>query len=290
MTAAVSGTVMPAGRGALHRVEHVMGMPVLIDVCDADVDAGSIDRAYEWLRYVDATFSTYRPESPISRLNRGELSLAEAPAAVRSVLARCERLRAETGGYFDIQAPYAPGGSAPAAGRGLAGSVDPSGLVKGWSVLGAGRLLERDGARNYSVNAGGDILLRGHPAGQPSWRVGIQHPRLRDQVAMVLSLTAGGVATSGAYERGDHIVDPHTGRVPSELLSVTIVGPDLATADAYATAAYAMGPDAAAWCSRLAGYEAILIRGDDTVLTTPGLDRYRVAPDEQGPPTDWSGA
>jgi thiamine biosynthesis lipoprotein len=267
-----------------------MGMPVFVDVCDADADAGAIDRAYEWLRYVDATFSIYRSDSEISRLNRGELSLAETSAAVRSVLARCERLRAETGGYFDIHAPYARGGSAPAAGRGRADSVDPSGLVKGWSVLGAGGLLERDGARNYCVNAGGDILLRGHPEGQPSWRVGIQHPRLRDQVAMVLSLTAGGVATSGAYERGDHIVDPHTRRVPSELLSVTVVGPDLATADAYATAAYAMGPDAASWCSRLAGYEAILIRSDDTVLTTPGLDRYRVASDEQAQPGPRSGA
>jgi thiamine biosynthesis lipoprotein len=267
-----------------------MGMPVFIDVCDADVDAGAIDRAYEWLRYVDETFSTYKPDSHISRLNRGELSVDDAPAAVRSVLDRCERLRAETDGYFDIHAPYAAGGSAPAAGRGLAGSVDPSGLVKGWSVLGAGRLLERDGARNYAVNAGGDILLRGHPEGDSSWRVGIQHPRLRDQVAMVLSLTAGGVATSGAYERGDHIVDPHSRRVPSELLSVTIVGPDLATADAYATAAYAMGPGAAEWCARLSGHEAILIRSDDTVLTTPGLDRYRVAPDGPGEPTAGAGA
>jgi thiamine biosynthesis lipoprotein len=255
-------------------MEHVMGMPILIDVCDPNVDGAAVDHAYEWLRFVDVTFSTHREDSEISRVNRGELNVAEAHPAVRSVLARCERLRAATDGYFDISAPYAAG-SAPAAGRGGPGSVDPSGLVKGWAVQGAGRLLERAGARNYAINAGGDVLLRGHPDGHSAWRIGIQHPRLRDQVAMVLSLTGAGVATSGAYERGEHIVDPRTGRAPVGLLSVTIVGPDLATADAHATTAYAMGPDGAGWCAELAGYDAVVIGSDDVVLTTPGIDRYR---------------
>ena len=88
-------------------------------------------------------------------------------------------------------------------------------------------------------------------------------------------MLCAGVATSGAYERGEHIIDPHTGQAPKDILSVTIIGQDLATADAYATATYAMGPDGATWCSGLDGYEAIIMRSDDTVLTTPGLDRYR---------------
>ena len=272
----VSGVVLPAGRGRLHRVEHVMGMPIFIDVCDSDVEEAALDHAYEWLRFVDQTFSTYREDSEISRLNRHELTLDQTHSAVRSVLAQCERLLAETDGYFDIRAPYAHQASAPTAGRGEIGSVEPSGLVKGWSVLGAGRLLEQAGARNFAVNAGGDVLLRGHPEDCGHWRVGIRHPRLRHQVAMVLAMTDGSVATSGTYERGEHIVNPHTGVPPEGVLSVTIVGPDLATADAYATAAFAMGPHAASWSAGLDGYDAIVIGSDDVVLTTPGIDGLRV--------------
>ncbi len=79
------------------------------------------------------------------------------------------------------------------------------------------------------------------------------------------------IATSGAYARGDHIVDPHTGRPPSGLLSVTVTGPELATADAYATAAFAMGLSGPAWTAQLDGYEAMSILTSDTVLSTPGF-------------------
>ena len=85
------------------------------------------------------------------------------------------------------------------------------------------------------------------------------------------------VATSGEYERGAHILDPHTGRPPSGLLSVTVVGPDLATADAYATAAFAMGADGPEWTATLDGYDALCITSDGRVLTTPGVARHRAA-------------
>ena len=108
------------------------------------------------------------------------------------------------------------------------------------------------------------------------WRVGIQHPRIRDRVAAVLVTSdVVGIATSGAYERGTHIVDPHTGIPPEGVLSVTVVGPDVASADAYATAAYAMGPAGAEWCVGLRGYAAMVILADDTMLSTPGMSRYR---------------
>src|SRR5665213_1121590 len=94
------------GVGAhLHRLEHVMGMPIGVDVCDSDIEAKTVDRVYQWLRFVDATFSTYREDSEISRLNRGELALEQTHPAVRSVLRRCERLRVQTDGYFDVRAP-----------------------------------------------------------------------------------------------------------------------------------------------------------------------------------------
>lgn len=236
-----------------------MGMPVVVDVRDQDVDDAVFDRVFDWLRFVDATFSTYKADSEISRINRGELELADAHEAVREVLDRCEELRQETGGYFDAHAP-------------LPGLVDPSGLVKGWSVDRAGAILDAGGARNYAVNAGGDMVLRGGALPDDRWRVGIQHPLLRDQIAKVVEANDLAVATSGTYERGDHVIDPHTAKPPVGVLSVTITGPQLATADAYATAAFAMGEAGPHWTARLPrGYAAMTILADERVLSTPGF-------------------
>ena len=263
------------GMGAhLHRLEHIMGMPIGVDVCDSDIEAKTVDRVYQWLRFVDATFSTYKEDSEISRLNRGELALEQTHPAVRSVLRRCERLRAQTDGYFDMRAPLRNNEQATAEGEDRR-PIDPSGLVKGWSVAGAARILERAGARNYCVNAGGDARLRGCSWNGESWRVGIQHPRIRDRVAAVLVASDAGIATSGAYERGEHIIDPHTSSPSEGVLSVTIVGPDVATADAYATAAYAMGPKGAQWCAGLKDYAAMVILAEGNVLSTPAMSRYR---------------
>jgi len=250
-----------------------MGMPIGIDVRDPEVDPGVLDRAFAWLRWVDATFSTYKPDSEISRLNRGGLALRDAHRDVRAVLARCAELRAETGGYFDMGAALLAQWERVGDVALRLGAVDPSGLVKGWAVERAARILEEAGARAYRVNAGGDIRVRGRPSPASGWRIGIQHPSLRDKVAAVIEATDLAIATSGAYERGAHIVDPHTGRPPEGVLSVTITGPDLATADAYATAAYAMGREGPAWTARLVarGYEAMTILADQTVLSTPAF-------------------
>jgi thiamine biosynthesis lipoprotein len=242
----------------VHRVEHVMGMPIVVDVRDPDVDDGALDRMFDWLRFVDATFSTYQEGSEVSRINRGELSIEAANPDVREVLDRCEELRHETNGYFDA--------------RPLSAAVlDPSGLVKGWSVDRAAAILDEAGLRNYCVNAGGDMLVRGRAIPDDVWRVGIQHPLERDKIAKVVIGGDLAVATSGAYSRGDHVIDPHTRRPPDGVLSVTITGPVLATADAYATAAFAMGVDGPKWTARLRGYEAMTILADETVLSTPGF-------------------
>jgi len=242
------------------RVEQIMGMPISIDVRDPHGDPGAVEAAFGWLRLVDATFSTYRDDSAISRLNRGELARADADPDVHEVLLRCEQLREETAGFFDAGAP-------------IPGAVDPSGLVKGWSVDRAARILDAAGARNYHLNAGGDIRVRGCPETGRPWRVGIQHPLVRDRVAAVVEADDLAIATSGEYQRGHHIVNPHTGLPPSGVLSVTVVGPDLGTADAYATAAFAMGEAGPRWTARLRGYEALTVLADETVMTTGGFPR-----------------
>lgn len=239
------------------RVEQIMGMPIVVDVRDDDLDEETLDAVFDWFRWVDCTFSTYKEDSQISRLARGELAYEDAHDDVRRILDRCEELREETRGAFDAR-----------AGRRL----DPSGIVKGWSVDGAADILLRAGARNFAVNAGGDMRLSGRAVPELTWRVGIQHPLDRSAIAAVVEANDLAVATSGAYARGDHVIDPHTRRPPGGVLSVTVAGRELATADGYATAAFAMGPHAGPhWTARLRGYEAMTILTDGTVLSTGGF-------------------
>jgi FAD:protein FMN transferase len=236
-----------------------MGMAIAIDVRDGvDVD---VEPAFDWLRFVDATFSTYRADSDISRLDRGDISLIECHPEVDEVLTRCLALERATGGFFSVRA---------------GGRLDPSGLVKGWAVAKAAERLAAAGAEHFCIDAGGDVVAHGRPAPDRRWRVGIRHPVERDAVAAVVAVEDLAVATSAEYERGAHILDPHTGAPPSGLLSVTIVGPDLATADAYATAAFAMGAGGPAWTAGLTGYEGLCITSDHRVVTTPGFARHRV--------------
>jgi thiamine biosynthesis lipoprotein len=246
-----------------------MGMPIMVDVCDRDFDGQNIDRVFDWLRFVDETFSLYRADSQVSRLNRGELTLGESDATVRSVVRRCRALRERTAGYFDAWLGGPEGG----------GSFDPSGLVKGWSIDRAARILEASGARNFCLTAGGDLVVRGHPEGSPSWNIGVQHPRARAEIAFTLSATDAAIATSGAYERGHHIFDPHTNTPPDGVLSVTVAGPELGTADAYATAIFAMGRSGPEWACGLKTYAVMVILSDGTALSTRSFDHYR-APHE----------
>ena len=245
-----------AARG-VHRVEQIMGMPIVVDARDVDGD-GALDPLFDWFRFVDETFSTYKSDSTISRLNRGEFAVGDAPVVVHEVLRRCDELRAETRGFFDVHAASDD-------------QLDPSGLVKGWSVDRAAALAHDLGWRNYAINAGGDMRVVGGALPHPEWRVGIQHPLMRDEVVAVVAGTDLAVATSGGYTRGDHVFDPHTHEPAQGLLSVTIVGPNLANADAYATAAFAMGERAPAWIARLRGYEGLAITSDSRSLRTPGF-------------------
>ncbi|MFJ9706666.1 FAD:protein FMN transferase [Streptomyces sp. NPDC101234] len=236
----------------MHRVEHVMGFPVSLRIDDEGDFEEAADAAFAWLREVDERFSPFRPDSEVSRLDRGELSESELSPDLAEVLALCEEYRLATGGAFDVRLP----------GRGL----DPCAVVKGWSVQRAADLLSAAGARRFCLNAGGDVVAAGGP-----WRVGVRHPEQADQLCLVLEITDGAVATSGRYERGDHIVDGRTGRPATGLLSVTVVAPTLTEADSAATAAFAMGTEGAAWAAARPGCEVFVVDAERAVLRTAGL-------------------
>lgn len=218
-----------------------MGTVVSIDVRDPDprdpdprgpagaAVARAVEAAVTWLNEVDARFSAFRADSEIRRLDRGSLVLDDCHPDVRHVLRACEDLRLETDGAFDVRGHRADG------------ALDPSGFVKGWAVDEAADLLTAAGVRSFAINAGGDIVARGEPVPGRAWRVGIRDPADAGRVVAVLAVGGGAVATSGLYERGAHIRDPRSGAVPGAYASVTVVGPTLGLADAWATAAFALG-------------------------------------------------
>ncbi|MDG4799421.1 FAD:protein FMN transferase [Micromonospora sp. WMMD980] len=216
-----------------------MGTAISLDLAD-DLPAATlhelVERTFDWMREVDARFSTYRDDSQVCRLNRGELPLAEASGDLRTVLERCADLWTTTDGFFDAYAT---------------GRLDPSGYVKGWAAQVASDRLVAAGAPNHCVNAGGDVRVRGRTAAGEPWRIGVRHPWDPTATCLVLAGTDLAVATSGVYERGHHVLDPRRGTPASGLRSVTVVGPDLGEADAYATAAVAMGEPGITWLDRL---------------------------------------
>jgi len=250
----------------IHHVEDVMGMAISLDVRD-DFDPNAFKEVLAWLHHVDATFSTYKIESPISQFGLGVLSAEQLSEEVRDVLTLCELVREETSGAFDIACVPAPNGS----------SLDPSGLVKGWAIERAAELLEAHGAANFCINAGGDIALRGNAEPDQPWRIGIRHPS--DPLASAAVLSLGGraaIATSATYERGAHIIDPKTGQPTADLASVTIVGEDLTYVDSYATAVFVMGLNGAEWLLEThPELDAFVIGHDGLTWETPGFNRWR---------------
>jgi FAD:protein FMN transferase len=208
------------------------------------------------LHRADAVLSTWKPNSPLSRLRRGELQLEEAPPDVAEVLELCAAARDQSRGWFD---PWA-----------MPGGVDPTGLVKGWAARNAVRRIEAAGVTGAMVNAGGDIALAGAPEVARSWHIGIRDPWDGSRVIAVLEAEAA-VATSGAYERGDHVLDPRTGRPSGVLASATVCGPDLALADAFATGLLAAGEPGLDWVGATDGYEGLIVRLDGSMVGTSGI-------------------
>ncbi len=243
----------------VRHVEHCMGTVFTIDVRSPGVPHRAVEEVVAWLHHVDAVFSTYRADSEVSRLGRGELALDSCSSDVRTVLARCAELAAETGGYFSARA---------------GGGLDPSGYVKGWAIERASDLLRAAGSTNHSVNGGGDVQCVGWAAPGRPWRIGVAHPLDRTALAGVVEGAPGAdlaIATSGTAERGDHVLDPHTGQPPRGLASVTVVGTRLAAVDAYATAAFAMGTSAVDWLSGRPDLRSQVVHADGRAWSSPGF-------------------
>jgi thiamine biosynthesis lipoprotein len=244
-----------------------MGMPVTVEISDPTAKSGDIDAVFDYFGWVDATFSTYKPDSQVSRINDGRLSPDDALPEVREILKLAEDTKRETNGFFNIY---------------VSGHMNPSGIVKGWAVAGAAKMLEKNGYGNYFVDAGGDIQLKGNNAEGVPWSIGIRDPFAAGRIVKTLRVTpGGGIATSGTYIRGQHIYDP-TGTADvagSGIVSLTVIGPDIYDADRFATAAFAMGERGLEFIGGLRDLDAYMIRVDGRATYTEGFARYVVPND-----------
>jgi FAD:protein FMN transferase len=245
-------------------VEHVMGMPVSLALRGRHLDDTQARDAWAEvmadLREVDRVFSTYREDSFVSRLDRGEVTLAECPPEVADVLELGRLARMQSGGAFDVRRRSADG----------ALTLDPNGVVKGWAVQRASAWLHALADTDFCVSAGGDLVCHtDDPAGEP-WRIGIEDPADTQRLVGSVAVNRGAVATSGTAHRGAHIIDARTGAVPTRVASVTVLADTLTWADIDATAAYALGTQAAAWLAGRTGRRSIVVWRDGTVEEVSG--------------------
>lgn len=247
----------------VRRNAPVMGTMASVHVHDA-VDISVIDAAVDAflaeLERLEEMFSTFRPSSQISRVNRGELALLDCDGEVIEVMDSCTWLEHASDGAFRSRRPDRPD------------EIDPAGFVKGWATERAAGLLAAAGLKHWYVSVGGDLLVHGHPAPEQQWQIAIADPMRRGEVFARLEVTSGAVATSGTAERGEHVWDGRTGAPARSLASMTVVGPSLAWADAFATAAFAQGEAGLAWVTEFDGYAAIAVRLDGTIAATAGID------------------
>jgi len=235
-----------------------MDTPITVEIADAHAEQSAIDKIFDYFKYIDAKFSVYKETSEIARINRGEIKAKDYSEDIKEIFRLSEETKRATNGYFDIVAPD--------------GKIDPSGLVKGWSIYQAARLLSSDGFKEFYIEAGGDIEARGK-----YWKIGVKNPFNQKEIIKVLRLKNLGVATSGTYIRGEHIYNPHNvGRPANEIISLTVIGPNVYEADRFATAAFAMGRRGIAFVDKLKGFEGYMIDHDGIATMTSDFEKYTI--------------
>ena len=236
-----------------------MGMPVVLEIVDASASQASLDAVFDYFTYIDEQFSTYKSTSEITLFNEGSIKEDDLSDDMKTVLRLSEETKKLTDGFFDIV---------------YKGRRDPSGLVKGWAIHNAANMLRRNGFKNFYVEIGGDIEVEGNNGKGEKWSIGIRNPFKREEVVKIVNLSGVGIATSGTAVRGSHIYDPKGKRSATEIVSLTVIGPNIYEADRFATAAFAMGKRGIEFIERLPGFEGYMIDLDGIATYTSGFAKY----------------
>jgi thiamine biosynthesis lipoprotein len=243
----------------MKRTELIMGMPITVTIVGKDISDESFKIVFDYFRIVDARYSTYKTTSEISRINFG-LPEDQWSDEMKEILALCEQTKQQTNGYFDITHND---------------QRDPSGLVKGWAIWNAAKLLQKRGIQDFSIDAGGDIQVSGRSLSGDEWRLGIRNPFNHGEIIKVVSVRDQGVATSGTYIRGQHVYNPkQANKQLTNIISLTVIGPNIYQADRFATAAFAMEYQGIEFIEKMKGFEGYMIDNKGIATMTSGFKGY----------------
>ena len=245
----------------VRKTEIIMGMPITIEIIDMTND-NIFEKIFEYFKAVDKQFSTYKKSSEVSKYNKGLIEIEDLSKEMEEVLKLSQQTKEETEGYFDIKKK--------------SGLIDPSGIVKGWSIRNAALKILKAGYKNFFIEAGGDIEGHGSPKDMPYFKVGIRNPFDINAIVKVIKLKNMGIATSGTYIRGQHIYNPHNYKKVNEIASISVIGPNIYDADRFATASFAMGLKGINFIEDLDGFEAYMINNRGIATLTSGFERYVV--------------
>jgi thiamine biosynthesis lipoprotein len=239
-----------------------MGMPITVEVIDFDA-LSIIDKVFDYFIYIDNKFSVYKKDSEIMQINRKEILLKNSSADMQEIFHLAEQTKQETDGYFDI--------------INRSGVYDPSGIVKGWAIYKASKIIEQAGFKNYYVDAGGDIQVGGKNSKNKQWKIGIKNPFNQEEIIKAVYLDDQGIATSGTYIRGQHIYNPKSKSSDiTEIVSLSVIGPNVYEADRFATAAFAMGKAGIHLIERIKGLEGYIIDSSGVATMTSGFEKYTI--------------
>lgn len=212
-----------------------------------------------FLLNIELSLSPFIPTSEISQINQGKIKISHASIRTQQILALCDQTKKLSGGYFDICKN---------------GKIDPCGLVKGWAIHQSSLLLKRRGLNNFLIEISGDLQTSGHPLNKKFWTVGIRNPFQRLEIIKTLKLSGEGVATSGNDRNGQHIYNPLYDRPIKEIISLTVIAPNVFEADRFATAAFAMGRRGIDFIESRPGLESYLIDRNRIATYTSGFRRF----------------
>lgn len=200
-----------------------MGMPVSIDIPGVN-NAHIFESIETYLSGFDDQFSSYKSDSEVSRFAAGKIEQKAISKKLAGVISACNKFEDDTHGHFSAH---------------YGGTFDPSGYTKSLAIEDVSRLIIKSGFESFMINMGGDVYVQS--AGTKTWNIGLQNPLNKLDTIGTCVLKNGAVATSGNYERGAHIINPHAHKPLDELMAVTVVGPDIVEADVYATTIMTMG-------------------------------------------------
>ncbi len=244
----------------MKETRSLMGMTITLEIVDPGVHDDSINKVFEYLKCIDEKFSTYKETSEISAINRGEIEIQNSSSDMETIFYLANETKIETNGYFDIKKPD--------------GKFDPSGIVKGWAIYNASQILNYLGHKNFYIDLGGDIQTYGKNKKKEDWKLGIRDPWKHENIVKTVSGKNLAMATSGTYERGNHIYNPKTKENNFDIVSFSVIGPDIFEADRFATAAFAMGREGINFIENLVGFEGYMIDNKGIATETSGFKNY----------------